>query len=333
MNGVGSTAPPAVTAWRSGAAWRRRFRDQPLIPLLALLLVLVVLQLVMQPTINVPSWVSTTIKFATPLAILAACQTLTMLTAGIDLSVASVASMSAYLMATQAYSQGDLAAIAIGLGAATLVGAVNGLGVGVFRVNPLIMTIGMGLVVAGSLTVYQLATIASNPLIPGAVSWVGGGSSFGIVPNSLLLFVPLAAIILFGLRRSGYGRLLYAVGDNPTAARLAGVRLWQVLVVVYIISGFLAGLAGILYAGVTRTATLGLVDPYLLPSVAAVVIGGTSIFGGRGGYAGSIVGALILTVLGNLLVLLSIPGAVRTMLYGGMILAVAAAYTRLTEES
>jgi ribose transport system permease protein len=123
------------------------------------------------------------------------------------------------------------------------------------------------------------------------------------------------------------------VGDNEMAARLAGVRVGAVLVVLYLISGTLAGVAGLVYAGVIGSATGRLVDPHLLPSVAAVVIGGTSIFGGRGGYAGTIVGALILTVLTTLLTVLGMPEATRQILFGAIILAVAAAYARITEES
>ena len=105
------------------------------------------------------------------------------------------------------------------------------------------------------------------------------------------------------------------------------------LLALYVLSGVLAGVAGLIYAGVINSATGRLVDPYLLPSVAAAVIGGTSIFGGRGGYAGSIVGALILTVLVTLLNVLRAPEALQQVLFGAIILAVAAAYTRITEEA
>ena len=145
--------------------------------------------------------------------------------------------------------------------------------------------------------------------------------------------MPLAAVIILGLRRSGFGRLLFAIGDNATAARLAGVRVWQVHLAVYTLSGILAALAGMLVSSLANASTLGLADSYLLPSVAAVVIGGTSIFGGRGGYTGSIIGAIILTVLVSLLTVLDAPEAIRQIIYGSIILAVAAAYTRVTSES
>lgn len=322
-----------VNGTRPGNGWRRVLRDRPLIPLLILLLLLITILQVAQPGIVSADWVSSTIRFAIPLAILAAAQTLTMLTAGIDLSVAAIASMSAYIIATQSPEQGPLVAVLIALAACAVAGLVNGIGVGVFRVHPLIMTLGMSLVVLGLVTVYQRIMVSAGSRVPEAIAWLGGGTSLGGVPNSLLIFVPLATLILVGLRRSGFGRLLYAVGDNEVASRLAGVRIWQVLTVLYVLSGLMAGLAGLVLAGLTNAASATLADRYLLPSVAAAVIGGTSIFGGRGGYAGTIVGALILTVLTTLLTVLSMPEPVRQILFGLIILAVAAAYTRITEES
>ena len=313
--------------------FRGWMRDRPLVPLFILLGALVLLLEVIQPGIVGPSFVSSTMRFAVPLAILAACQTMTMLTGGIDLSVAVVASMTSYVMATFVSDVGWLGASLIALVPAALVGLVNGIGVGWFRVHPLIMTISMSLIVSGAVNVYARANIAGGTRVPPEITWLGGQTLFGFLPNSLLVFVPLAALVLVGLRRFGYGRLLYAVGDNETAARLAGVRVGNVLVVLYLLSAILAGIAGLIYAGVIGSATGRLVDPYLLPSVAAAVIGGTSIFGGRGGYAGSIVGALILTVLVTLLTVLAAPEAVRQILFGAIILAVAAAYTRITEES
>ncbi len=328
------TAGVATAREQSMVAVARAWvRDRPLVALFVLLAVLVLVLQIVQPGIVTPNWVSSTLRFAIPLAIIAACQTLTMLTGGIDLSVAVVASMAAYVMATTVSDVGWLAACLIALLPAALVGFVNGIGVGFFRVHPLIMTISMSLVVSGAVNVYSRANITGGTHVPPEIAWLGGQTLFGFLPNSLLLFVPLAALILFGLRRFGYGRLLYAVGDNETASRLAGVRVSWVLVVLYLISGILAGVAGLLYAGVIGSATGRLVDPYLLPSVAAVVIGGTSIFGGRGGYAGTIVGALILTVLTTLLNVLGAPEATRQILFGAIILAVAAAYTRITEES
>ena len=317
---------------RLGGGWRAIIRDQPLIPLVILLIALVAVLEVSKPGIVNGNWLATTVRAAIPLAILAACQTLAMLTGGIDLSVGAIASMAAFLMATLTTGQGPVVAIAIAVAACAIAGVVNGIGIGVFKVHPLIMTLGMSLVVLGLMSVYQLLMVRSGTLVPEAILWLGSGISLGFLPNSLLVFVPVALLIVIGLRRSGYGRLLFAVGDNPIAARLAGTRVWQVLLGLYVLSAVLAAIAGILITGVANTATVSLVEQSVLPSVAAAVIGGTSIMGGRGGYAGTIVGALILTVLTTLLTVLEMPEAVRQVLFGAIIVAVAAAYTRVTGE-
>ena len=331
---AGTAAPPAAPSpARIDAAWRRTIRDRPLIPLGILLVLLVVALEVVKPgTVNA-NWLATTLRAAVPLAILAACQTLAMLTGGIDLSVGAVASMAAFLMVTQATGQGAGVAIVVAFAAATIAGIVNGIGIGVFKVHPLIMTLGMSLVVLGLMSVYQLLMVQSGVLIPDAIKWLGSEISFSFLPNNLVVFVPLAVLIVIGLRRSGYGRLLFAVGDNPIAARLAGTRVWQVLLALYILSAVLAAIAGILMAGLLNNATVSLAEQSVLPSVAAAVIGGTSIMGGRGGYSGTIVGALILTILTTLLTVLEMPEAVRQVLFGAIIVAVAAAYTRVTGES
>jgi ribose transport system permease protein len=256
-----------------------------------------------------------------------------MLTAGIDLSVGAVASMTGFLVATLVGNVGLGPAIAIALAAAALAGIATGVGVGVFRVHPLIMTLGMSLVVLGLANVWQLQMVQTGAGVPAEFRTLGSGTQLGIAPNSLLVFVPLAVVILIGLRRTGFGRLLYALGDNPVAARLSGARGWQVLIVLYVISALLAAVAGFLISGLTNTASVTLADSYVLPSVAAAVIGGTSILGGRGGYGGTIVGALILTVVSSLLSSLGYPEAVRQILFGAIIVVVAAAYTRVTSES
>ena len=154
---------------------------------------------------------------------------------------------------------------------------------------------------------------------------------FGFIPYSLFLWAPMAAGIVFALRRTGFGRLLYAIGDNRDACELSGIRVWRVVLVTYLICGVFAAVAGLVIVGAVDAANLSLADIYLLPSIAAVIIGGTSIFGGRGGYAGTIIGALILTVLNSILTFLDVPEPVRQILYGAIILLLAAAYTRLTE--
>ena len=291
--------------------------DRPLLPLIGLLLLLVATLAILNPGVLSLFWASNTLKIAIPLAMLAACQTLTMLTGGIDLSVGTAATIAAYLTATLAPLIGVPPAIALALAAAIIIGLVNGFGIAICRVHPLIMTLGTALIATGCLLVYQRYVIATGVLIPDFLLWLGTGRSFGL-PNSLALFIPFAALIIWAQRRSGFGRLLYAIGANEQAARL---------------SSLIAGVTGLLYLGQIKTASLSLALPLDLPSVAAAVIGGTSIFGGRGGFGGTIVGALILTVLTSMLTLMQIPEGGRRILFGLIILAVTALFIRLTDRS
>lgn len=310
----------------------RFLRDNPIIPLIILLICLIATLEFLRPGIVNERWIGNTIKFAIPLAMLAACQTLTMLTGGIDLSASVAATISAFVMATQVPIVGAPLAICIGLVPAILIGLVNGFGVAACRVHPLIMTLGTGLIATGCLQVYQRFVIAGGSVVPDGLAWLGTGRTWGM-PNALLVFVPFAVLIIWAQRRTGFGRLLYALGSNETAARISGVRSWQVYLALYALSGLIAGVAGLIYVGLIKAPSLSLVNPLLLPSVAAAVIGGTSIFGGRGGYAGTIVGALILTVLGTLLTLMQIPEGARRIFFGLIILAVTTVYIKLTDQS
>jgi ribose transport system permease protein len=324
------------------ASFRRLMRDYPIIPLLFILTVLVATLEILQPGIVVSEdgllglndrWISNTVKFAVPLAILAGAQTMTMITGGIDLSVGVVATMVAFVMSTQVASGVDpVLAIPLALACAALAGLASGVGVAIFRVHPLIMTLAVGLVVEGLLLVYQRGMLGVSAQIPEVITWLGTGKSFEVIPNSLVVFVPLALLISFTLKRTGFGRNLYAIGDNEGATRLAGVRVWQVLILLYVISALLAGVGGLVYVGLIKATTLSLAVPLMLPSVAAAVIGGTSIFGGRGGYAGTIVGALILQVLASMLTVLRIEEGTRRIIYGLIILGVTALYVRITQE-
>ena len=319
----------------------RFLRDNPVIPLIAFLFLLIAVLEIMRPGIVMPIragrdeiissfWVGNLVKFAIPLAMLAACQVLTMLTAGIDLSAGIVATCAAFVCATLTpIIGGPVPAVLIALSVGVLVGLVNGFGVGIVRVHPLIMTLGTGLIATGCLQVYQRFVIATGTEIPTALEWLGTGRTWGM-PNGLFLFIPFAIFVLWLMRYTGFGRLLFALGSNENAAKLSGVRSWQVYLALYALSGLIASVAGLLYLGMIRAPSLSLANPLMLPSVAAAVIGGTSIFGGRGSFAGAIVGALILRVLDTMLTLLQMPQGARVALFGLIILAVTALYVRIT---
>ncbi len=302
----------------SGVNIATLLRNQTVAVLIALLIILVVGIEIARPGTVSPVWASNMVLFAAPLGILAAGQTLVMLTGGIDLSVSAVATGSAYVMAAH-YDQGGVAAVLMGLAVGLVVGFVNGIGIALLRVQPLVMTLGTGLMTQGILIVYSQKILSHGPRVPEFIVALGSGKLLGGVPIDFFLWAPIAVLMVLGLRYTGLGRLFYAVGDNRGACELAGVRVWQVLLADHILCSLLAAAAGLVVVGGTGTADMTLADVYLLPSVAAVIIGGTSIFGGRGGYSGSIVGALILTVLNSLLTLLDAPEPIRQILYGAII--------------
>jgi len=327
-----TVAPEAAEQPGRLRAVQQFLADTPVVVLVGVLVLLfVVTDLVNRSEVGDPfiTWnqLSTTFLVAAPLGMIAAGQTLVMLSGGVDLSVAFTATAAAFAASWQGANgtvEGVLAGLAVGLG----IGLANGVGVGIFRVNPLIMTLGTSSVTFGLLSIY--AGRPFEKVVPNLLSTLGSDRFFEYLPANLILWSAVAAVLILGLRYTGYGRVLYAVGDNPVAARFAGVRIWQVLVAVYALCGLFSAIGGLLLVGFTDNPDLGLATPYLLQSVAAVVIGGTSIFGGWGSYSGTILGVLILTVLGSLLTLLDAEEWQRQVIYGSIIIVLTAIYARVS---
>jgi ribose transport system permease protein len=303
--------------------------DRPTLALIGVLVALVVANGLIDRNFLSLSQLRNTLLVTAPLALLAGGQTLCMLTGGIDLSVAMTATAAAYVTGVQS-SEGAVLAIVAGLLVGIAVGLVNGLAIGIFHVNPLIMTLGMSGILTGLLTVGSQTFLGGATRMSELVLELGSGTIVGPIPWNLVVWLLLGGALVVGLRRTGLGRLIYAVGDNRVACRLAGVRVWQVEVAVYTLCALLAAVAGILIGGRSGSVDLQLAGGLLLPSVAAAVIGGTSILGGIGGYTGTILGAVILAVLDTMLNLLNFDEAFKQVLYGFIILALAWAYARGT---
>lgn len=307
--------------------------DRSSIALLGVLVALVIANSLIDSSFFSLNQLRNTLLVTAPLALLAGGQMLCMLTGGIDLSVAMTATAAAYVTGIQSADGGSAGAIAAGLLVGVVVGLVNGLAIGVFKVNPLIMTLGMSGILTGLLTVGSQSFLSGATRMSKLVLELGGGTIVGPIPWNLVVWLVLGGALVVGSRRTGLGRAIYAVGDNRVACRLAGIRVWQVETAVYTLCGLLAAVAGILIGGRSGSVDLQLAGSYLLPSVAAAVIGGTSILGGIGTYTGTILGALILAVLDTMLNLLSVDEAVKQLLYGLIILALAWIYARGTRST
>ncbi|GAB3205248.1 ABC transporter permease [Marinactinospora thermotolerans] len=317
---------------RATGVLRRLARDPIVVSGVAALVLWGVAALV-SPAFASWSQIVTLLVLASFLGVIAIGQTLVVIAGGegIDLSVGATATLAAIVASRHmdGSNEGFVGAVALALGAAAVVGALNATGILVFRVPPLVMTLGMISVVYGFIRLYTGGRPAGSAA-PALRSLVGGDTVAGI-PGVLWLWLGLSVLVIWLLRRTSYGWRLYAVGGNPTTAYLSGVNPRLVKASAYVLSSLFAGVGGLLLLGYTQTVFLRLADPYMLPSVAATVVGGTALIGGIGGYLGTIIGAILLTVLDSFLRVLQVGGggdAPRQIIYGLVLLVVLSAYGR-----
>jgi ribose transport system permease protein len=265
-----------------------------------------------------------TLVLATFVGLVAFGQTLVIIGGGIDLSIPWVLNSAAVLMALLcAGSDAALLWVApLVLLAGGSIGLVNGLGVAFSSgVPPIIMTLAANVILQGLLLVGTGGS--PSPAAPGAIRFLATGR-LGPVPVIALVWLALTILATVLLSRTAFGRHLYAVGSSPTVAELSGVPTRRTTILTYVASGLSAALAGILLPGYTGQAYLGMGDPYLFTSVAAVAIGGASILGGSGSYIGTVAGALILTILTGLLPALNLSSGALLVVYGAVILVTVA---------
>ncbi|SEL31049.1 ABC transporter permease [Pacificibacter marinus] len=240
---------------------------------------------------------------ASVVAIVALGQTLVIIARGIDLSVGSVIGLSAVTGAIVAETTGSqILGIGGALGAGLTAGMFNAILYTRLHINPFIATLGTLSMARG---IALLMTGGIPVSFSGWASWLGAGR-IATVPVSLALMFLLAALFYFVATRTRAGRNIYATGDNPTAARLAGIDVDKTRVLVFAISGLLAGLGGLILAGNLNSASPDLGRGYELDVIAAVILGGTALSGGRGSIPGVILGALLMALLGNAFVLLGV---------------------------
>lgn len=244
--------------------------------------------------------------------------TFVILTAGIDLSVGAILTVVVVYGADAVQTHGVLIGIAVALGMGALLGLVNGLGVTLGKVQPFIMTLGMLAMAKGIALLYTQGTpiaITNQTFLS-----VGNGRVLGI-PNPVIVFLVLLVLTWFVLRHTVFGRSVYAVGANEEAARLSGISVGRVKTSVYVISGLMAGVAGLLYASQLGVGSPVAGDGYELAAIAAVVVGGTSLFGGSGGVGGTFIGAALLGVLSNFLNLTGVSPYAQNLFRGALIVA------------
>lgn len=269
------------------------------------------------------------LRQASILGVVAIGQTFVILTGGIDLSVASVMALMSILSANMMEGQNALVLqiSLMCLGIAALIGLVNGLLVVKLRIPPFIATLGMLLMIQGFRFLYSGGMPKGS--IPENLRYLGRGLLLGF-PTPAWFCVMMGVVAWIILKGTIIGRAIYALGGNTRAAYLSGVKTGRVQIIAYILSGFWAGFAGLLLTGWIGLADNWLGQGYELDSIAAVVIGGTVLTGGKGSVWGSLAGSLMMAILFNLVILLGLDVEMQRIGKGLVIISAVALYGRLS---
>ncbi len=287
-----------------------------------------------RPGFASPGGIQAVLLVASFVGIVAAGQTFVILIGGIDLSIPSVLNAAAILLVTTTLGQDDRALYGV---AATLAmgagfGLLNGIGIAILGVPAVIMTLAMNgiaeglmLGLSGGLTCQSCASYAP-PIVQAAVH-----GRFLDIPLALWVWAGVIVAVSIVLSFSTFGRRTYAIGNNATASYLAGINVPGTTILLYMLSGMFAALAGILLVGYGGQASLGMGTPYLFESIAAAVVGGISILGGRGHYLGAAAGAVSLIALITVLQAVNMPEYGRSILYGVVVIVLLLAYGREDE--
>jgi ribose transport system permease protein len=218
-------------------------------------------------------------------------------------------------------------AIPIGITCGALLGLVNGVGVAYLRVPSMIFTLGVNAVAQGLIVVHTGGFAPQDRATP-VMHLIATGRSVLGLPNALLVWVAFGAATMFLLHRTTLGRAIYAVGNRERAAYLSGIDTRRVTLLCFVIAGACSAAAGVLLTGYATKAYQAMGDAYLLPAIAAVVLGGTHILGGRGAYLGTVVGVMLITLLQSILSVMQIPEMGRQVIYGAVIIVMLLLYGR-----
>jgi ribose transport system permease protein len=326
------TVQPKYKSERSSRFWSNVLRFQSYFGLIAILILSTLFSPVRDGR-NIfldPNNLLNIVRFASENGIIAIGMTLVILIGGIDLSVGAVMALCAVGAASfmMRAGLGTLPTVALVLGIGALAGMINGLVTTRFNIQSFIVTLAMLSIARGLASLWSggyaipLAFGMDTGLAPQSFKTLFAGSvSIGSIniPVQIFYFLGVGLIASLALKRTGFGRHVYAVGGNETASRLSGVNVNRVKTIVFTVSGLLAGLAALLHAALVNQGSHIDGSGYELNAIAAVVIGGTSLAGGVGTVVGSMVGAVILSILDNILGLRNVPSEYQMILKGMLI--------------
>ncbi|MGF0537887.1 ABC transporter permease [Agrobacterium sp. ES01] len=256
------------------------------------------------------------------LGIVAAGMMMVILLGHIDLSVPWTLTAAA-MMATAV--GGDMA-LPVGIVVGLLVGLLNGIGVAYLRIPSMIFTLGVDSVLRGLMVAHTGGFAPQDRATP-LMRYLAADRLLGI-PVAIYVWLAVSVVIAVMLSRTAFGRSVYATGNREAAAYLSGIRTRLVIIGAFMTSAVCASIAGVLLAGYSAKAYQGMGQPYLLPAIAAVVLGGTRILGGQGRYIGTLVGVVLIVLLNSVLSIMQMPEAGRQIIYGAVIVGMLLVYGR-----
>lgn len=281
------------------------------------------------PNFASPTFLIQQLRQASFLGIIAAGQMVVILTGNIDLSISWTLNLAAVVATAFAAGQNEqfIPSLLIGLGIGAVVGLVNGFGVAYLRIPSMVLTLGMNSLLKG-ITVAYTGSAPQFQKTPDILRQAATLILGDVIPVAVIIWAVISIINYVMLQRTTLGRKTYAVGNNEVAAYLSGVRTPWVIIGAFVLSGVLNALAGLLVAGNAGRSFNEMGEPYLLPAIAAVVIGGTSIAGGSGKYIGTIAGVIIIRLLDSGLSIMQVAPASRQIIFGLVVLAMLFLYGR-----
>jgi ribose transport system permease protein len=274
-----------------------------------------------------PTYLMQQLQIGSFLGICAAGLMLVILTGHIDLSIPATLTGAAMIGTAVGGPWAIPAALAFGL----VVGLINGAGTAILRVPSMIFTLGMDTVLRG-VTVAQTGGFAPQDQATPLMLALAKDRVLGI-PLALYVWAGVSVVIALLLARTPFGRALYAIGTRERAAYLSGIRTRPVIIGAFVASSLCAALAGVLLAGYSAKAYQGMGNAYLLPAIAAVVLGGTNVLGGSGRYVGTLIGVILIVLLNSVLSIMQMPEALRQIIYGVVIIAMLLIYGRGDRET
>ncbi|AYG62831.1 ABC transporter permease [Rhizobium jaguaris] len=276
-----------------------------------------------------PDYLLQQLKVASFLGVIATGMMMVILLGQIDLSIPWVVAAGAMMAcAATAYgSFGSFLAVPFGILCGAVIGALNGLAVAYLRIPSMIITLATNAVVQGLMVVYTGGFAPQDAASP-AMRFLATGYVIPAIPNGVLVWLIVGILAVFLLVRTTFGRSLYAIGNRERAAYLSGIDTRRVTLLAFVMSGSLSALGGVLLAGYASKASQSMGDAYLLPSIAAVVLGGTHVLGGKGSYLGTVAGVILITLLQSILSVMQIEEAGRQLIYGVVIICMLLLYGR-----